>query len=53
MTVKELIEELSKLPQDKKVVLEHIDHTDWTYHVELTSDLITEEKWYKELSREE
>ena len=49
MTVKELIEQLSKLPQDKQVILSHTDHTDWDYSVELTSDLVGESKWYKEL----
>jgi hypothetical protein len=46
MTVKELIEELQKLPQDKTVIIKHDDHTDWTYTAELTSDLIGEDKWY-------
>ena len=53
MTVKELIEQLSKLPQDKKVILSHTDHTDWDYSVELTSDLVSESKWYKELEDED
>ena len=53
MTVKELIEQLSKLPQDKKVILSHTDHTDWDYSVELTSDLVGESKWYKELEDED
>ena len=53
MTVKELIDELSKLPQDKQVVIQHTDHTDWTYTVELTTDLIGEDKWYKELDDSE
>ncbi len=38
MTVQQLIEHLQTLPQDKKVVLRHDDHTDWTYTVELTND---------------
>jgi len=46
MTVKELIEELQKLPQDKTVIIKHDDHTDWTYTTELTTDLIGEDKWY-------
>ena len=49
MTVKELIEQLQQLPQDKQVILSHTDPTDWTYEEELTSDLINETKWYKEL----
>ena len=53
MTVKELIEQLSKLPQDKQVILSHTDHTDWDYSVELTSDLVSESKWYKELEDED
>ena len=53
MTVKELIEQLSKLPQDKQVILSHTDHTDWDYSVELTSDLVGESKWYKELEDED
>jgi hypothetical protein len=53
MTVKELIEQLSSLPQDKQIILSHNDHTDWTYTVELTSDLVSEGKWYKELEDED
>jgi hypothetical protein len=54
MTVKELIEELQKLPQDKKVVLYHRDHTNWSYTEELTSGRIDEEKWYDvELTRKD
>jgi len=53
MTVKELIEQLGKLPQDKQVILQHTDHTDWTYTTELTSDSIHEDKWYKELDDED
>ena len=53
MTVKELIEQLSKLPQDKQVILRHDDHTDFEYTVELTSDLVGESKWYKELEDED
>jgi hypothetical protein len=54
MTVKELIEELQKLPQDKTVIIQHNDHTDWTYTVELTSDLIGEDKWWdKTLTNED
>jgi len=54
MTVKELIEELQQLPQDKQVVLYHRDHTDWSYTTKLTSDMIDEEKWYDvELTKED
>ena len=53
MTVHELIKHLQVLPQNKKVVLRHDDHTDWTYTVELTSDLVSESKWYKELEDED
>lgn len=53
MTVKQLIEELQKLPQDKEVIIQHTDHTDWTYTTELTSDMIDEDKWYKELEDED
>lgn len=48
MTVQELIEELKQFPQDKKVMLSHSDHTDWTYKVELTSDLIDEDEFWDE-----
>lgn len=53
MIVKDLIEQLSKLPQDKKIILSHTDHTDWDYSVELTSDLIFENEWYNEDSDSE
>lgn len=53
MTVKELIEQLQTLPQDKQIVLSHTDHTDWTYTTELIPDLIGEDKWYKELDEED
>jgi hypothetical protein len=46
MTVKELIEHLQQFPQDKKVILRHDDHTDWTYTVELTNNLVDEDKWW-------
>lgn len=46
MTVKELIEKLQTLPQDKKVVLFHTDHTDYDYMTELSSESITEDYWY-------
>ena len=48
MTVKELIEQLSSLPQDKKVVLQHSDHTDFTYTTELSSGSIVEDEWWNE-----
>jgi hypothetical protein len=48
MTVQELIQQLQTLPQDKQVVLSHTDHTDWNYTVELTPDLVSESKWWKE-----
>jgi hypothetical protein len=54
MTVQELINQLQTLPQDKKVVLSHTDHTDWTYKVELTPDLISEDEfWDEENSNDE
>ena len=54
MTVHELIKHLQVLPQNKKVVLSHTDHTDWTYKVELTSDLIDEDEfWDEENSNDE
>ena len=53
MTVKELIEQLQTFPQDKQIILSHTDHTDWDYNVELTSDLIIEDKWYKDLDDED
>lgn len=53
MTVKELISELEKLPQDKKVILRHDDHTDWMYTTELTSELIYEDEWFDELKDED
>jgi hypothetical protein len=48
MTVKELIEELQQLPQDKQVVLRHRDHTDYTYYVDLVATDIDEEEFYDE-----
>lgn len=48
MTVKELIEELQKLPQDKQVVLTHNDHTDYRYYVDLVSSDIDEDEFYDE-----
>jgi len=48
MTVHELIKHLQVLPQNKKVVLQHTDHTDYTYTVELDSDSIVEEEWWNE-----
>ena len=53
MTVKELIEQLGKLPQDKQVILQHTDHKDWTYTTGLSSDSIYEDKWYDEESDSE
>lgn len=53
MTVKQLIEQLSKFPQDKQIILSHTDHTDWDYSVELTSDLVSENEWYNEDSDSE
>ena len=48
MTVKELIEQLSKLPQDKQVILSHTDHTDWTYTTVLETTEIDEDDIYDE-----
>ena len=48
MTVKELIEQLSKLPQDKQVFLRHEDHTDWTYTTVLETTEIDEDDIYDE-----
>ena len=48
MTVKELIDQLSQLPQDKQVILRHNDHTDWLYTTPLTPELIEEDKWSDE-----
>jgi hypothetical protein len=46
MTVKQLIEHLQQLPQDKKVILSHDDHTDWNYATELLPELIVEDYYY-------
>ena len=53
MTVKELIEQLSKLPQDKQVFLRHEDHTDWTYTTVLETTEIDEDDIYDEDSDSE
>jgi|LakMenEpi03Aug12_release.lakeMendotaPanAssembly.Ray.scaffolds.fasta_scaffold2619248_1 hypothetical protein len=46
MTVKQLIEHLQTLPQDKKVMLSHDDHTDFNYCTELLPELIVEDYSY-------
>ena len=53
MTVKDLINQLKKLPQDKTIVLEHTDHTDYTYSTPLTSDSIVEDEWWDESNDDE
>jgi hypothetical protein len=54
MTVQELIQQLQTLPQDKKVVLSHTDHTDFLYTTELVKESINEEQyWNEELDSED
>jgi hypothetical protein len=55
MTVKQLIEHLQTLPQDKKVMISHTDHSDWTYYSDLGTELIDEdgEYWDEENSSDE
>jgi hypothetical protein len=43
MTVKELIDRLSKCNPDQKVILEYVDHTDWTYKMEFGEDEILDD----------
>jgi len=43
MTVKELIDRLSKCNPDQRVVLEYIDHTDWVYKMEFGEDEILDD----------
>jgi Icc-related predicted phosphoesterase len=43
MTVKELIDRLSKCNPDQIVVLEYVDHTDWVYRMEFSEDEITDD----------
>jgi hypothetical protein len=52
MTVQQLIEHLQTLPQDKKVMISHTDHTDWTYYHDLGIELIDKdgEYWDEETS---
>lgn len=48
MTVKQLIDVLQQLPQDKTVILRHDDHTDWTYTTVLDETEIDEDEYYNE-----
>ena len=48
MTVHELIEVLKLYPSDKKVMLRHTDHTDWTYKVDLVETDIDEDEYWDE-----
>jgi hypothetical protein len=43
MTVKELIDRLSKCNPDQRVILEYVDHTDWVYKMEFGEDEITDD----------
>jgi len=43
MTVKELIDRLSKCDPNQRVILEYVDHTDWTYKMEFGEDEILDD----------
>lgn len=43
MTVKELIDRLSKCNPNQRVILEYIDHTDWVYKMEFGEDEILDD----------
>ena len=43
MTVKELIDRLSKCNPDQRVILEYVDHTDWVYKMEFGEDEILDD----------
>ena len=43
MTVKELIDRLSKCDPNQRVILQYIDHTDWVYRMEFGEDEIRED----------
>jgi len=48
MTVEKLIKHLKTLPQDKKVIMNYTDHTDWDYWCEVKKPLIKVENVYLE-----
>ena len=43
MTVKELIDRLSKCDPNQRVILEYVDHTDWVYKMEFGEDEIKDD----------
>ena len=43
MTVKELIDRLSKCNPDQRVILDYTDHTDWVYRMEFGEDEIIDD----------
>ena len=43
MTVKELIDRLSKCDPNQRVILEYVDHTDWIYKMEFGEDEIIDD----------
>jgi len=43
MTVKELIDRLSKCDPNQRVILEYVDHTDWIYKMEFGEDEIKDD----------
>jgi hypothetical protein len=43
MTVKELIDKLSKCNPNQRVILEYVDHTDWVYKMEFGEDEISDD----------
>ena len=43
MTVKELIDRLSKCDPNQRVILKYVDHTDWVYRLEFGEDEIRED----------
>ena len=43
MTVKELIDRLSKCDPNQRVILEYTDHTDWIYKMEFGKDEILDD----------
>jgi hypothetical protein len=43
MTVKELIDRLSKCNPDQRVILDYVDNTDWVYRMEFGEDEIIDD----------
>lgn len=43
MTVKELIDILSKCDPNQRVILDYVDHTDWVYRMEFGEDEVIDD----------